>query len=348
MTDDTMQQHPLLVRYNCHRIQYSATTATAHSSNTMKALIIARSAAALHVMLHSLTLSQSFSPPVTLLTPGKALAWNSRNNYHSFHRRNNAALLWSHRLLVTSMLASGSTSSISRKYRHQKEHKLLPTLLLRGGGGGGDGNNSGSDDNRGRSLFRHLSIGRRGRRGLYSSSAIAATTNQLDASDSTDIIDKEAQASLSIVGLSVKTSTMEDIPYLNTKKCDEFRVLFVLGGPGAGTCESIYQQCYPSFFPALSRACTVTVGIFSHTNHIFFFPIPLFCRKGNTVGPNERILSMCSFICGRAIAGGNDKGRLSAQGTYRIVFCVREHCSSGNIVNALGKCHEGSRRYTWK
>lgn len=49
-----------------------------------------------------------------------------------------------------------------------------------------------------------------------------------------EVINKEAQKSLSIVGSSVKLDTLEGIEYLNTKDCNEFRVLFVLGGPGAG------------------------------------------------------------------------------------------------------------------
>ena len=54
-----------------------------------------------------------------------------------------------------------------------------------------------------------------------------------DASSST--IDQEAQASLSIVGSSVQSASFQGvIPYLDTRNCQEFRVLFVLGGPGAG------------------------------------------------------------------------------------------------------------------
>lgn len=48
-------------------------------------------------------------------------------------------------------------------------------------------------------------------------------------------LDKEAQATLGIVGKSIQASTFAgEIPYLNTQDCNEFRVLFVLGGPGAG------------------------------------------------------------------------------------------------------------------
>lgn len=49
-----------------------------------------------------------------------------------------------------------------------------------------------------------------------------------------DIIQKEAKASQSIVGSSVSMASLQGVPYLDTKNCDEFRVLFVLGGPGAG------------------------------------------------------------------------------------------------------------------
>ena len=42
-------------------------------------------------------------------------------------------------------------------------------------------------------------------------------------------IEKEAQASLSIVGSSVSTASLQGVPYLDTTDCNEFRVLFVLG-----------------------------------------------------------------------------------------------------------------------
>lgn len=48
-------------------------------------------------------------------------------------------------------------------------------------------------------------------------------------------IDQAAQASLSIVGSSVRLSCFQDaIPYMDTRDCQVFRVVFVLGGPGAG------------------------------------------------------------------------------------------------------------------
>lgn len=64
-----------------------------------------------------------------------------------------------------------------------------------------------------------------------SSLARPATVEKKEASDS---IGKAAQDSLSIVGKSVTLASLQGVPYFNTKDCDEFRVLFVLGGPGAG------------------------------------------------------------------------------------------------------------------
>jgi hypothetical protein len=75
-----------------------------------------------------------------------------------------------------------------------------------------------------------------------SSSARPATISPAaDAASGVDQIDRaeeeeEVQASLSIVGSSVQSACFQEtIPYLDTRHCQAFRVLFVLGGPGAGT-----------------------------------------------------------------------------------------------------------------
>lgn len=53
--------------------------------------------------------------------------------------------------------------------------------------------------------------------------------------------------SLSIVGDSIKPSVFGGVPYWNTSKMDEFRVCFVLGGPGAGkgTQSELMKENYP-------------------------------------------------------------------------------------------------------
>jgi len=87
----------------------------------------------------------------------------------------------------------------------------------------------------GRSLTAGSSLSVRGGGGsepLFSRQS--STLASASATDSSSRIDKEAQSSLSIVGSSVQPASMEGIRYLNTRNCSEFRVLFVLGGPGAG------------------------------------------------------------------------------------------------------------------
>ena len=106
------------------------------------------------------------------------------------------------------------------------QHALPNALLLLRGGG---------------NIFDNLPLGRRRRQ--LSTAAASSSTTQLGASSSSTTstntdrarIDEAAQASLSIVGSSVQPASIEDISYLHTKDCHDFRVLFVLGGPGAGT-----------------------------------------------------------------------------------------------------------------
>ena len=80
-----------------------------------------------------------------------------------------------------------------------------------------------------------------------SSTEEAATTvpqekSQVDNSSATTI-ETEAKASLSITGSSVKSASFQDsIPYLDTRDCKKFRVLFVLGGPGAGAYRTIVYK----------------------------------------------------------------------------------------------------------
>jgi hypothetical protein len=72
----------------------------------------------------------------------------------------------------------------------------------------------------------------------FTTSIISATLSP----PGVDQIDREAQACLSIVGSSVQSACFqESIPYLDTRNCQEFRVLFVLGGPGAGKMR--YDTC---------------------------------------------------------------------------------------------------------
>ena len=186
-----------------------------------------------------------FLPP-TIVLPPQTLAWSGRTYSSSFRCKHhhhattsiNAALVWNRGSLTASnalnMSRYGSSSSGS------SSNEWHPTLLLRGGGED-DRNTSTISDGK-RFSLRHISRGIAGRRGLSASSTSASTTNNpaennnKDKDSATAIrIEKEAQASRSIVGTSLQISTIETIPYLNTKDCQDFRVLFVLGGPGAGT-----------------------------------------------------------------------------------------------------------------
>lgn len=131
----------------------------------------------------------------------RTLAWSGGSS--SLHRRGSAAF--------GSFAAKATTSTTM----------IPPTLLLRGGG----------------NLFDRLPaiLGKGKQRQSLSSSS---STTKLEASaainSDIDTLNKEAKASLSIVGDSVQSASIEDISYLNTKDCNDFRVLFVLGGPGAG------------------------------------------------------------------------------------------------------------------
>ncbi|CAB9505472.1 UMP-CMP kinase [Seminavis robusta] len=88
-----------------------------------------------------------------------------------------------------------------------------------------------------------------------SQTAESSTTSSDASSDSNDSNEDEEQpdhtlASMSIVGSSVQSALFNDdasLPYLDTTDCNEFRVLFVLGGPGAGkgTQSDLIKANYP-------------------------------------------------------------------------------------------------------
>lgn len=71
------------------------------------------------------------------------------------------------------------------------------------------------------------------RGGHRNSNWVRPATVEVEAT-TVNAIEKEAKASLSIVGSSVSLASIQGVPYLDSKDCKEFRVLFVLGGPGAG------------------------------------------------------------------------------------------------------------------
>lgn len=117
---------------------------------------------------------------------------------------------------ASAFLMNGRTAFVRGTSGLQTLHS---PLRFRGGGGTADPLNNNDYNNN--SLKRDMS-------------ASVSSSEKSKMQASTIDIEKEAKASLSIVGSSVKASTFYGVPYLDTRTSNEFRVLFVLGGPGAG------------------------------------------------------------------------------------------------------------------